>query len=50
MRRDFIADGTLAEDFPLPYLTLDELRDSLELTPDFRAWTKLFIGARDGDR
>jgi transcription-repair coupling factor (superfamily II helicase) len=29
MRRDFIADGTLAEDFPLPYLTLDELRDSL---------------------
>ena len=29
MRRDFVADGTLAEDFPLPYLTLDELRDSL---------------------
>ncbi len=29
MRRDFVADGTLAEDFPLPYLTLDELRNSL---------------------
>lgn len=29
MRRDFVADGTLADDFPLPYLTLDELSDSL---------------------
>jgi len=29
MRRDFIVDGTLAEDFPLPYLTLEELCDSL---------------------
>jgi len=33
MRRDFVADGTLAEDFPLPYLTLDELRDSLSMRP-----------------
>ncbi len=29
MRHDFVADGTLADDFPLPYLTLDELRDAL---------------------
>jgi transcription-repair coupling factor (superfamily II helicase) len=29
MRRDFIADGTLPEDFPIPYLTLSELQDAL---------------------
>lgn len=29
MRQDFIRDGTLAEDFPTPYLTLSELQDSI---------------------
>jgi len=29
LRRDFIQDGTLPEDFPLPYLTWSEIQDSL---------------------
>ncbi len=29
LRRDFIKDGTLPEEFPLPYLTLSEMHDTL---------------------
>jgi transcription-repair coupling factor (superfamily II helicase) len=29
MRRDYIADGTLVEDFPVPYLSWSELQDAL---------------------
>jgi len=29
LRRDFIKDGTLDKDFPIPYLTLPELNDTL---------------------
>jgi transcription-repair coupling factor (superfamily II helicase) len=30
MRREFVAEGTLAEDYPVPYLTLAEINESLE--------------------
>jgi transcription-repair coupling factor (superfamily II helicase) len=33
MRRDLIKDGILAEDYPSPYLTWDELDDSLAVHP-----------------
>ena len=29
MRRDLVAEGSLAEDFPIPYLTWTEIADSL---------------------
>lgn len=29
LRQDFVKDGTLAQDFPLPYLTLTELNETL---------------------
>jgi transcription-repair coupling factor (superfamily II helicase) len=29
MRRESVQDGTLPEDFPIPYMTLDEINDSL---------------------
>ncbi len=31
LRRDYIEDGTLAEDFPLPYLTWDQIQDALPI-------------------
>ncbi|MEK6222546.1 MAG: DEAD/DEAH box helicase, partial [Chloroflexota bacterium] len=30
LRKDYLADGTIADDYPIPYLTLDEIYDSLE--------------------
>jgi transcription-repair coupling factor (superfamily II helicase) len=33
LRQDFIKDGTLAENFPLPYLTWAEVQDSLSMHP-----------------
>ena len=29
MRKDYVDDGTLPDDFPVPYLSLDEIQDSL---------------------
>ncbi|HBX71197.1 MAG TPA: transcription-repair coupling factor [Chloroflexi bacterium] len=29
LRKDYIEDGTLPEDFPIPYLSLDQIQDSL---------------------
>ena len=33
MRNDSVRDGTLSEDFPIPYLTWDEIQDSLGVHP-----------------
>lgn len=33
MRRDFIRDGTLAEDYPVPYLTWNELEEAISNHP-----------------
>jgi transcription-repair coupling factor (superfamily II helicase) len=33
MRKDFIQEGVLPADFPIPYLTWDEIRDALSVRP-----------------
>jgi transcription-repair coupling factor (superfamily II helicase) len=32
MRGDFVEDGTLPKDFPIPYLSIDQVQDSLPMT------------------